>query len=346
MAPCSPSTPTRSAGSPAGARSARWRWRACDDAGPARGGRVHLEPHGPDLPGAPARRAWAACTCRPRPTAGRPRPGAPAAAGRTAQRLPAVHMTVRVGDPSPRSAPATTGASWTGSSGRRWPPTPPASLVFNGQRYLDFRLDDDNEQDFPKDPALLRQGRLLDRLRRRPPGVARRDGDDQLLLRVPIHGTNYYGTTQGPPFTISAPTRPDRLGRQRRRPARLPGLAAHRAVDHGDRRRPGRAITIPFALQAGQQVIIDTEAQTIVDGYGNNPLAQDGVSGRSTSLRSLPGNRVRARCRSSSACRGRHRAVHDHGLPDAAASAGRGDRRSGPTPPPPGRPPPRRPRRR
>lgn len=179
-------------------------------------------------------------------------------------------MTVRVGDSIP---PFRTGDDWRRLDGLFWRAlshNTPASLVFNGTRTLNFRLDDDNDTEYPKDPALM--GKAVYSIA----CVA----DEPEWLGTPVTATfnlaptaasNYYGASQGPPFTISAPTigRTGSVSNPGDMPAypiwRIIGPATTAAVGIGD-----QIIQIPFALQAGQQVIINTRARTITDGAGTN----------------------------------------------------------------------------
>jgi len=178
------------------------------------------------------------------------------------------HMAVRVGDPSP---PFRTGDDWRALDGQFWDALATdqlSTLVVNGQRSLPFRLDDDNDFDFPKDPALL--GKAVYSI-----GCIA-DSPEWLGTPVtasfsfaPTIGANYYGATEGPPFVISAPdigrhATISNLGDLPSYPVwRIVGPATTAQVGVGD-----RLISIPFALQAGQQVRIDTKAQTITDGNG------------------------------------------------------------------------------
>jgi hypothetical protein len=178
------------------------------------------------------------------------------------------HMAVRVGDPYP---PFRIGDEWRTLDGQFWDALSTdasATLVMNGQRRLAFRLDDDNDFDFPKDPALLGKaaytiGCIADRPEWTGAPV------EASFNFAPTVGANYYGTGEGPPFVISTPdiTRHATISNIGDLPAypvwRIIGPATTAVVGVGD-----RLVTIPFALQAGQQVIIDTEAQTIVDGTG------------------------------------------------------------------------------
>ena len=179
-------------------------------------------------------------------------------------------MTVRVGDAEP---PYRVGDDWRALDSQFWralATDSQATLTFNGQRSLRFRLDDDNEHDFPKDPALLGKAAYsIACIADRPEWL----GEEQTtsVSFAPVAGDSYYPVSQGPPFTISAPT----LGQYVviNNPGDLPTYPVWRIVGPATTATVGvgdRTITIPFSLQAGQQVIIDTESQTIIDGTGVN----------------------------------------------------------------------------
>lgn len=178
-------------------------------------------------------------------------------------------MTLRVGDAEP---PFRTGDDWRTLDALFWAALAhdrPATLVFNGNRTLAFRLGDDNDHEFIKDPALFGKAVYsIACVADRPEWLG-----NSVTASYPFlaSGTNYYGATQGPPFEISAPTLGrsaslTNLGDLPSYPVwRIVGPATTATVGVGD-----RLITIPFALQAGQQVVIDTEAATIIDGTGVN----------------------------------------------------------------------------
>jgi len=180
-------------------------------------------------------------------------------------------MRVMVGDPAP---PFRTGEAWRELDTRVWDnlrQDEAATLTVNGNRTLDFRLDDDNEMDFAKDPALSGKAVydiacIADRPEWKGPPQS------TVFSFASTPGADYYnGSSLGPPFVISAPA----LGRAAyvSNPGDLPtypvwtitGGASAVRVGVGD-----RVITIPFAIQPGQKVIIDTAAATITSGYGDN----------------------------------------------------------------------------
>jgi len=185
-------------------------------------------------------------------------------------------MTVRVGDPAP---PFRTGDDWRALDSLFWRALSTdvtASLVVNGQRRLNFRLDDDNEHEFPKDPALLGKAVYpIACIADRPEWLG--DTTTTTFTYAATSTTSYYGASMGPPFTISAPSfgRTATIANSGDLPTypiwRIVGPSTSAVVGVGT-----SLITIPFALQAGQQVIIDTEAQTIVDGSGINLWPQMG----------------------------------------------------------------------
>lgn len=185
-------------------------------------------------------------------------------------------MNVRVGDPQP---PFRTGDDWRALDSLFWDALATdalATLVIGGRR-LPFRLGDDNDHDFPKDPALIGKAVYsIACVADRPEwlGVT----DVSTFSFAAASTTSYYGATKGPPFTISAPT----FGRMATvtNVGDLPAYPSWRIVGPSTVSVVGVGndlITIPFALQAGQQVIIDTEAQTIVDGAGVNLWPQMGA---------------------------------------------------------------------
>lgn len=179
-------------------------------------------------------------------------------------------MTVRIGDPEP---PFRTGDDWRALDSRFWKALSTeqlASLTVNDQRVLFFRLDEDNEVEFPQDPALFGKAVYpIACVADRPEWQGSPVTSSFTFGSGTV--TNYYGSPKGPPFTISAPTisRTATISNVGDLPAypkwRIVGPSTTAAVGVGT-----RVITIPFALQAGQQVVIDTEAQTIVDGDGQN----------------------------------------------------------------------------
>lgn len=184
-------------------------------------------------------------------------------------------LTVMVGDPQP---PFRTGDPWRDLDARFWSGLrhdDSATLRVNGSRSLTFRLDDDNEQDFAKDPAL--SGKAVYTISCIADRPEWRGTTTTTTYDFDVDApSNYYGGGLGPPFTISAPS----LNRTAyvSNPGDLPvypvwtitGPAAIGArVGVAD-----RVIALPFALLAGQQVVIDTEAATIIDGHNGDNLWQ------------------------------------------------------------------------
>lgn len=179
------------------------------------------------------------------------------------------HMTVRVGDPYP---PFRTGDDWRALDGQFWSALAIdklSTLVMNGERSLPFRLDDANDFDFLKDPALLGKATYpIACIADHPEWLG-----DPVSASFSFAGTvatNYYGTSgMAPPFVISAPA----IGRHATitNLGDLPSYPVWRIIGPSTTAVVGVGsdlISIPFALQAGQQVIIDSQAQTIVDGTG------------------------------------------------------------------------------
>jgi len=179
------------------------------------------------------------------------------------------HMTVRVGDPEP---PFRTGDDWRALDSQFWRALDfdrTATLVVNGKRSLPFRLDGDNDHEYPKDPALL--GKAVYSI------ACIADSPEWLGSPVeatysfaPTTPTDYYGgPSQGPPFVISASD----IGRTARisNPGDLPAYPVWRITGPATSAVVGvgtRVVPIPFSIQAGQQIFIDTQAQTITDGSG------------------------------------------------------------------------------
>lgn len=187
-------------------------------------------------------------------------------------------MTVRVGDPEP---PYRTGDDWRALDALFWAALAhdeTATLTFNGGRSLTFRLGDENGYEFPKDPALLGKAvYTIDCVADRPEWVGQTQ--TQSFSFAPTTGTNYYGSTEGPPFVISAP----QIGRTASiaNPGDLPAYPIWRVVGPATSAAVGvgsHVINMPFALQAGQQMIIDTERQTIYDGTGQSLWPQMGFT--------------------------------------------------------------------
>lgn len=186
-------------------------------------------------------------------------------------------INLRVGDAAP---PFRTGDDWRALDAQFWKALAhdaSASLTFNGGRSLSFRLGDDNSHEFPKDPALLgKAAYAIACVADRPEWTGPLTTASYSL--APTTATDYYnGATKGPPFTISAPL----LSRTASisNPGDLPAYPLWRIVGPSTTATVGvgtRLISIPFALQAGQQVLIDTARQTIVDGSGINLWPQMG----------------------------------------------------------------------
>ena len=182
----------------------------------------------------------------------------------------AFHMAVRVGDPQP---PFRTDDEWRTLDGQFWEAfsyEQTSTLVMNGTRSLKFRLDEDNDHVFPKDPALIGKAVYsIACIADRPEWLGA--PTTATFSFAPTTTTGYYPAGQGPPFTISAPT----IGRTATisNPGDLASYPVWRIIGPSTTAQVGvggQLIPIPFALQAGQQVVIDTEAQTILDGTGVN----------------------------------------------------------------------------
>jgi hypothetical protein len=181
-------------------------------------------------------------------------------------------MNVVVGDPRP---PHRKGPAWRALDGQFWEALSTdelATLVINGERSRAFRLDEDQDLEFDIDPAL--QGRAL------YPIACIADRPEWLGKPVtqtwtfrPDDTTNFYGDTAGvgPPlyiaqsslFATASVSNPGDLPAPAVWTATGPAAAFRVGVD-------GHVIEPPFALQSGDQVILDTEAETIMDPTGNS----------------------------------------------------------------------------
>lgn len=186
-------------------------------------------------------------------------------------------MTVRVGDVIP---PFRVDDDWRALDGQFWNSLrtdATSTLVMNGNRSLTFRLDDSNEHEFPQDPSMRGQASyLIACVADRPEWL----GNTAVSTYTfgPDTGTDYYnGVSLGPPFTISAPSVSRRASISN--VGDLPAYPVWTITGPATSARVGvgsRVISIPFPLLAGQQVIIDTEALTIVDAQGNSYWPQMG----------------------------------------------------------------------
>lgn len=147
-----------------------------------------------------------------------------------------------------------------------------ATLVVNGVRSLAFRLDEDNETDFADDPGNFGLATYkVDCIADRPEWLGK-----------PVTATftfqaqdtsNYYGgvTGLGPPFYISEASLFDTASVSN--PGDLPTPAVWTITGPADAARfgvDGHVIQPPFALQSGDRVIVDTDAETIMDATGNS----------------------------------------------------------------------------
>jgi hypothetical protein len=182
------------------------------------------------------------------------------------------NMNILIGDQFP---PYRTGDNWRFLDGLFWnglSTDQMATLIFNGERKLYFRLDEDNEFDFIKDPAL--HGKAV------YPVACIADWplwqSDELTTTfpwAPDPGTNYYGgaTGVGPPFIISPASlfSSAMISNPGDFPAwptwTLRGQAGTVSVGVGN-----SIITLPFGLNDGDVVIVNTEEETITDDQGNN----------------------------------------------------------------------------
>jgi hypothetical protein len=187
-------------------------------------------------------------------------------------------MTLRVGD---ADAPFRTGDEWRDLDSQFWralSTDATARLVFNDQRELRFRLGDDNDHDYPKDPALYGKAVYsIQCVADRPEWLG--GPQTSTFSFAPVDGSSYYGPVKGPPFVISAPSTSVtaaivNLGDLPSYPVwRIVGPATSVAIGVGD-----DVIPIPFGLASGQQVVIDTENETITDGDGNTLWPQMGTA--------------------------------------------------------------------
>lgn len=187
-------------------------------------------------------------------------------------------FTVMVGDSQP---PFRTGDDWRDLDSQFWTglrQDESATLTINGERHLTFRLDDDNEYDFPVDPAVRGKAvYTVSCIADRPEWQGETTTtafDFNEAATVDYYGGG--GGALGPPFIISAPS----LSRVANvsNPGDLPvypvwtitgPAAAGARVGVAD-----RIIALPFGLLAGQEVVIDTEAATITDGNNGDNLWQ------------------------------------------------------------------------
>lgn len=180
-------------------------------------------------------------------------------------------MQVRVADVD---LPWRTGDDWRDLDASFWAglrQDASSALVFNDGRTLTFRLDDDNEMDFPTDPARLGKAiYTIACVADRPEWVG-----DPLAATFAYSadpGTNYYGatlTTQGPPFNISAP--PLSGTKYVDNPGDVPAYPTWTVTgpfSSASLTLGSATISIPFSRSAGQQVIIDSERATITDANG------------------------------------------------------------------------------
>lgn len=187
-------------------------------------------------------------------------------------------MNLFVGDMEP---PYRTGDAWRRLDGQFWKALSTeatSTLVVNDRRRLSFRLDDDNDFDFRKDPALLGKAVYsVSCIAEQPEWFG--EAERSVFKPSTAETVNYYGGPAGvgPPFIIDVSSL-TRIGRVSN-PGDLPSYPVWTItgpaglVEVGV---PGRTIKLPFPLIEGDVVVIDARAQTIMDPSGNNLWPQMG----------------------------------------------------------------------
>jgi hypothetical protein len=183
-------------------------------------------------------------------------------------------VNIALGDPEP---PFRTGPDWMTLDAQFWQALDTetlAELVVGDAdpRSLFFRLDEDTGFDFPQDPALrgIAHYPILC-IADNPAWTG--PSSTTVYPFQPDDETNYYGGQSGfgPPFFIVEPSlfsaaTAFNAGDLPTWPIwRITGPCGAFRVGVGE-----RVIQPPFALQQGDVVIIDTEAQTITDPQGND----------------------------------------------------------------------------
>lgn len=188
-------------------------------------------------------------------------------------------MSVLVGDPQP---PFRTGDDWRTLDSQFWQALSyeDTATLQVGDRTLPFRLDEDNDFDYAKDPALIGKAVypiacIADRPEWSGQPVTATFG------YADTGSDNYYGAGAGlgPPFYVgssglfdtAAVPNPGDLPAFPVWTITGPALAATVGV-------AGHTVTLPFPLNRGDVAIIDSEAQTITDSQGNNLWPQMGYT--------------------------------------------------------------------
>lgn len=154
-----------------------------------------------------------------------------------------------------------------------------AQLVVNGSRTLTFRLDEDNDFVPAKDPMLGPDSIYPVHLVADRPEWAGTPVT-QTFPYAAAASTNFFGGgsgTLGPPFYISAA--PLLATAAVSNPGDLPAYPTWTITGPIGTAMVGVAdqvVTLPFPLNTGDMVVIDTEAQTITDPNGTNLWPQMG----------------------------------------------------------------------
>jgi hypothetical protein len=191
-------------------------------------------------------------------------------------------MQILVGDTAP---PFRIGSDWLALDDEFWSALSTeatAQLVVNGARTLTFRLDDGNDQEaLSTDPSLAGCAvYTIDCVADRPEWAGA-----PIAASFPYQASsssNFFGGGSGalgPPFYISAASGLDTASVAN--PGDLPAYPVWTItgpVGSATVGVVGQTVTLPFPLLAGDQVIIDTEAQTISDPQGTNLWPQMGYA--------------------------------------------------------------------
>lgn len=181
-------------------------------------------------------------------------------------------MNLLVGD---RTPPYRTGGDWRNLDGTFWAAMSTeesSSLIVNGKRRLRFRLDGDNEFDFAMDPSIHGKATYpINCIADWP--LWQGDPINVSFPWVPEVEVNYYGDVAGvgPLFFISRANLFTTA--MIANPGDFPswatwtinGAVGVASVGVGD-----DIISLPFALNDADVVIIDTAEETIVDSFGDN----------------------------------------------------------------------------
>lgn len=188
-------------------------------------------------------------------------------------------VKVAVGD---SDAPYRRGDDWRTLDSQFWQAlsTDALATLRVNDRYLRFRLDDNEDPVFAQDPALLGNAVYsIDCIADRPEWMG--DQISKAFAYNALANQNYYGgsTGLGPPFYIGEAGIFDSAAVPN--PGDLPAYPTWMIVGPATRVTFGvgnRTTTLPFSLNVGDQVIIDTEAQMIRDQQGNNLWPQIGYT--------------------------------------------------------------------